>query len=205
MFDERDRIAADLHDHVIQRLFATGLSLQSIVGVLPSGKGKDRVQTAIGDLDDTIKQIRTTIFELQQAPNVQPVSVRGRLLDVVAAAAPVLGFDPAVRFSGALEGQFPEPAIEDLLAVVREALSNIARHAQARTAIVSVSAPGDWLTLQVTDDGVGVDLDAVSRRSGLANLQRRAERHGGSFTLAAREPTGTQLTWTVPSSRPGGA
>ncbi|MCU1653923.1 MAG: hypothetical protein QOE32_5825 [Pseudonocardiales bacterium] len=196
MLDERDRIAADLHDHVIQRVFATGLSLQSVAGGMAEGKGRDRVLTAIQDLDDTISQIRTSIFQLQQVSRPEPTSVRVRMLDVVTDLSPALGFEPAVRFAGVFEDTLPTPVVEDLLGVLREALSNIARHAQAGSATIAVTAVSDRLTLEVSDNGTGIGT--TTRHSGLANLRRRAEHHGGTLTLADREPSGTRLTWSIP-------
>ena len=197
MHDERERIAADLHDHVIQRLFAAGLSLQALASTLGPGRAADRILATVADLDDTISQIRTSIFQLQQAPRAQQQGLRARLLDVVAAEAPALGFDPAVRFAGRLD-TLPEGVADDLVAVLREALSNIARHARARTAEVGLAAGAERITLDVHDDGIGLGPNA--RRSGLANLRRRAEQHGGTLTLATRRPTGTRLTWTIPNS-----
>ena len=195
MHDERERIAADLHDHVIQRLFAAGLSLQALATTLGPGRAADRIVATVADLDDTISQIRTSIFQLQQAPRAQ--GLRARLLDVVGAEAPALGFDPAVRFAGPLD-TLPEGVADDLVAVLREALSNIARHARARTAEVELIAGTERITLDVHDDGIG--LGPTARRSGLANLRRRAEQHGGTLTLGPRRPTGTCLTWTIPNS-----
>lgn len=196
MFGERDRIATDLHDHVIQRLFATGLSLQSITGGLAPGRGRDRVITAITDLDETIKQIRTSIFQLHKAPKNGGSDVRARLLEVVTTLTPALGFEPSVRFEGVLEHVLDEPMVEDLLAVLREALSNIARHAVARSVVVTATAGGGRVALEVTDDGCGISQ--TGRRSGLANLRLRAEHRGGTLALGAGEPSGTRLTWTVP-------
>lgn len=198
MLDERDRIAADLHDHVIQRLFAAGLSMQSVAKRLGPGPATDQILGTIGDLDDTISQIRTTIFTLHQLPQATAVGVRARLLEVVAAVAPALGFTPAVRFAGVLEDTLPGEVIADVLAVLREALSNIARHAQARSAEVDLASGADGLTLDVRDDGVG--MAPSTRRSGLANLRRRAEHHGGTLALNPREPTGTWLSWSIPNS-----
>ena len=198
MLDERDRIAADLHDHVIQRLFAAGLSLQSTAISLGASRARDRIQGIVGDLDDTISQIRTTIFQLHQAPDTHAVGVRARLLDVITDASRALGFEPAVRFTGLLEDALADEVVEDLLAVVREALTNIARHAQARSADVDITTGGGRLTLEVRDNGIG--LDPTSRHSGLANLRRRAEHHGGTLTITRREPSGTSLCWSVPTS-----
>ena len=123
--------------------------------------------------------------------------LRARLLDMAAEQAGKLGFDPALRFSGLLD-TLPDTLAEDLEAVLREALSNIARHADARTAEGDLTATPDRITLQVSDDGVG--LGPTTRRSGLANLRRRAERHGGTLTLTTRQPRGTRLTWAIPHS-----
>jgi signal transduction histidine kinase len=196
MLDERDRIAADLHDHVVQRLFAAGLSLQSVATVVPEGRMKQRLATTIQDLDDTIRQIRTTIFQLQQEPTTGPAGVRVRLLDVLAEIAPALGFDAGLRLSGVLEARLAPDLVDDVLAVLRESLTNIARHAHARTADVDVVATADRLTLEVADDGVGIG--ETTRSSGLANLRRRATQRGGSFSVEAREPSGTVLRWSVP-------
>jgi signal transduction histidine kinase len=196
MLDERERIAADLHDHVIQRLFAAGLSLQAVAAGLGPGRQTDRIMGTIKDLDDTISQIRTTIFQLQLTGQSTSKGVRARVLDVVGDVTPALGFSPAVRFAGLLEGTVPDDLAEDLLAVVREALTNVARHAEASSVEVEVTAEPGSLSLDVRDDGVG--LHPGARRSGLANLDRRAEHHGGRLSLKSREPSGTWLRWTVP-------
>jgi signal transduction histidine kinase len=196
MLDERDRIAADLHDHVIQRLFAAGLSLQGVAASLSPGRASDRIVSTIDDLDNTISQIRSTIFQLQLvAPRDDP-RIRARVLDVASDAAAALGFEPAVRFAGPIEDTLPDEIAADMVAVLREALSNIARHARARCADVEVTAGPDLLTLKVSDDGVG--MRPPTRLSGVANLRRRAERHGGTLTLAPRQPAGTRLSWSIP-------
>jgi signal transduction histidine kinase len=195
MLDDRERIAADLHDHVIQRLFAAGLSLQGFAAGLAPGRGADRIQRTIVDLDDTIRQIRTSIFRLQQDPRGVVAGVRSQLLDVLAELSPVLGFEPGLRLSGVLEGTIPGPVVEDLLAVLREALTNVARHACASSAQVDLSAGDGRLVLRVSDDGRGIG--PTTRRSGLANLRRRAEAHGGTLELLPAQPSGTVLCWTV--------
>jgi signal transduction histidine kinase len=197
VLDERERIAADLHDHVIQRLFATGLSLQALASTLGPGRAGQRVLNAIAHLDATIAQIRTSIFALQQNPQTPPRCLRARLLGVVTEVTPALGFDPAVRFSGLLDG-LPDQTAEDLLAVLREALTNIARHAHAHAADVDLSGHPQGLTLDIRDDGTG--LDATTRRSGLANLRHRAQHHGGTLTLTPCDPTGTWLSWSIPTN-----
>jgi signal transduction histidine kinase len=195
MLDERERIAADLHDHVIQRLFAAGLSLQSTAGTLGAGEAADRILATVDDLDATIRQIRTSIFQLQQLPQTRAPGLRARLLDVATDLTAVLGFEPAFLFSGVLDA-VPDDVGEDVLAVVRESLSNVARHAHAAAVEVDVVATADRLTVDVRDDGVG--LGPTDRRSGLDNLRRRAERRGGSCTVGPREPAGTWLSWSVP-------
>jgi signal transduction histidine kinase len=194
LLDERERIAADLHDHVIQRLFASGLALQALAAALGPGRATDRVLTTIADLDATISQIRTAIFALQQPPQAVSRGVRARLLDVVAEVTPALCFEPAVRFSGLLD-TLPAALVDDLLAVVREALTNTARHAHATAAHVELTATADRLTLEVGDNGSGIG--DTTRRSGLANLRHRAEHRDGTLTVDSG-PTGTRLAWTVP-------
>jgi signal transduction histidine kinase len=196
VLDDRDRIAADLHDHVIQRLFAAGLSLQSVAKILgPGTVPGDRIVGAIGDLDDTITQIRTTIFQLQHVAGGSETDLRGRVLDVLADVGPALGFTPTTRFTGPLHAVVPDDIADDLVAVLREALSNVARHARAASAQVDLSVH-EVVTLVVVDDGVGVS--PTTRRSGLANLQARAERHRGTLRVVPNDPTGTRLSWSVP-------
>ena len=195
MLDERERIAADLHDHVIQRLFAAGLSLQSTAGTLRAGQAADRILATVDDLDATIRQIRTSIFQLQQLPQTRAPGLRARLLDVATDLTPVLGFEPAVRFSGLIDAVSHDIG-EDVLAVVRESLSNVARHARAASAEVDVAATTDRLTVDIRDDGIG--LGSTDRRSGLDNLRRRADRRDGTFTVEPRKPAGTWLSWSVP-------
>jgi signal transduction histidine kinase len=204
MFEERDRIAADLHDHVIQRLFAAGMSLQSVAAGLPAGRATELITGAIGDLDDTISQIRNSIFKLQRLPQQRGRGVRERLLGVLTDVTPALGFPPTLRLSGPVEHLLSGPLLEDLLAVLREALTNVARHAEATSVTVDLGTTGEMVRLEVLDDGRGIPDGG--RRSGLLNLRRRAERQGGAFTAAPREPSGTMLCWSVPTrsdSRPG--
>jgi signal transduction histidine kinase len=195
MLDDRERIAADLHDHVIQRIFAAGLSLQAVVAGLGPGKNSERLRTTIDDLDVTITQIRTAIFQLQEVPDRPAQGPRARLLAVTEEQTRTLGFSPSVRFSGVMD-TLPGPLVEDLLAVLREGLSNVARHARAHLVDVEVRTTGERLILDLRDDGVG--LGASTRRSGLANLRRRAEQRGGTFTVQDVEPRGTRLVWSVP-------
>lgn len=203
MFQERERIAADLHDHVIQRLFAAGLSLQGVAAGLPEGRSAERIVGAIEDLDDTISQIRNTIFELKRVPQQRAPGVRERLLDVLADVTPALGFQPTLRLAGPLEHVIPNAVLEDLLAVLRESLTNVARHAEATSVLVHVTATSQLLTLEVVDDGRGIPEGG--RRSGLLNMLRRAQRHGGDFAAVPRQAHGTALSWTVPLDDRAGA
>ncbi|TQM36623.1 GAF domain-containing protein [Pseudonocardia cypriaca] len=197
MLDERDRIAADLHDQVIQRLFAAGLSLQSVAMSLGQGRTTDRILATVADLDATISQIRTTIFELHDQRSSGPDGLRARLVDVATDAAKALGFDPSVRFDGPVD-TVPSETADDLVAVLREALTNVARHARARSASVELSVGREQVNLCVHDDGIG--FTATSRASGLANMHRRAERHQGECQVVQRRPSGTTVRWTVPGS-----
>ncbi|GIF63384.1 histidine kinase [Asanoa ishikariensis] len=201
MLHERERIAADLHDHVIQRLFAAGLSLQGAAVQIGAGPDADRIVQVIDDLDTTISQIRTTIFQLQRQPGALAGGVRGRLLDVATQVAPALGFEAGVRFSGVIESQVPDDLADDLEAVLREALTNVARHADARSAEVEFTVTADAVTLEIRDDGRGIG--ETTRVSGLGNLRVRAERRGGTLAVMAGRPSGTRLVWSVPLAGPG--
>ncbi|MFB4311505.1 GAF domain-containing protein [Actinomadura sp. GTD37] len=193
LLEDRDRIAKDLHDTVIQRLFATAMTLMAAIKITQKREVATRVQRAVDDLDDTIRQIRSTIFALQAPPDEE--SLRSRVHALVDAAAERLGFAPSVRLAGLLDTAVGDAVGEELLAVVQEALSNVARHARASEAAVVIDV-GDDLTLRVEDDGVGVPEGG--RRSGLRNLRERAEDHGGSFGVRARPGGGTVLVWRVP-------
>jgi signal transduction histidine kinase len=200
MFADRERIAADLHDHVIQSMFAAGLTLQAVATQLNPGPMTDRILGAITTLDDTIRRIRTSIFELQQEPNSASIGVRGRLLDAVADLTPALGFEPTLRIVDLTQDRLSEDVAADLVAVLHEALSNVARHACANSIDVDITVSGDRITVDVRDDGHG--MGAATRRSGLANLRRRAERHDGTLTISGRRPNGTHLCW---EARVGGS
>ena len=192
---DRDRIARDLHDLVIQRLFATAMSLEGALRTIPD-EAATRVRTAVDDLDATIKEIRTSIFALQNPAPAAGEGVRSAVLAAARAAAATLGFEPSVSFEGPVDTVVPAGVGEQMLAVVREALSNAARHAGAKAVSVSISADSSVVSLVVADDGKG--LPAGGRRSGLANLERRAADLGGTFTAENRDGGGTAVTWSVP-------
>src|SRR6266545_3671450 len=194
LLEDRDRIARDLHDHVIQRLFAAGLTVQSVASGLGDDRRGERLAQVVGDIDATIRQIRTSIFELRGSLGPETGTLRTQLVDVAGELTETLGFSPRLRFTGPLDAVVPEPIVEDLLAVVREALTNVVRHSQASQVDVEVAATSTQLTVDVIDNGVGIG--EAARRSGLANLRDRAERHEGELTTPDHE--GTHLRWTIP-------
>jgi signal transduction histidine kinase len=194
--EDRERIARDLHDTVIQRLFATGLSLQSVVALAPDRELRARLEEAVADLDDTIRQVRMAIFALEPPPTLRS-SLRARVLALCADSARALGFEPAVHFSGPIDTVVGGDVASELLATLREALANVARHAGATSAEVELSVD-DHLHLTVTDDGVGIGPGRHRTGNGLPNMATRAELLGGSFSLSARPEGGTELTWRVP-------
>jgi signal transduction histidine kinase len=205
LLEDRERIARDLHDHVIQRLFAAGLTVQSVAAGLGDDEHAERLERAISGIDETIRQIRSSIFQLRGQLGPETGTVRTRLLGVLAEVAPLLRFEPQVRFSGPIDSVVPEEVVDDLEAVTREALTNVARHAQAGQAEVGLTASAAELVLDVFDDGVG--MGDTQRRSGLANLRQRAARHNGALIITSASPDqsaasgkGTRLRWTIPLS-----
>jgi signal transduction histidine kinase len=207
VFQDRDRIARDLHDLVIQRLFATGLGLAGMARLVVRPEVAERLQGFVNDLDQTIRDIRRSIFSLQEVPeDLGPVSLRGQLLRTAQEAATPLGFEPRLSFEGPLDTTVPETVRADLLATLREALSNAARHAGARTVRVEVSVDGhgEQLDLRVRDDGHGVD-PAAAQGSGLVNMTERAARWGGNCTLHSVAGAGAELRWSVPLGVPRAA
>jgi signal transduction histidine kinase len=190
---DRDRIARDLHDLVIQRLFATGLQLQGVRRIAVSDEVAERIDATVADLDVTIRDIRSTIFDLQHA---HELSLRADLRGVVKEYVPVLGFTPLVRTSGPLDSAVSQELAGQLLPVLREALSNVARHAEANAAVVEVEVSDHRLVLRVTDNGKGLPSDR--HESGLRNVRRRATDLGGTVRFLPEEPHGTRVEWSVP-------
>jgi signal transduction histidine kinase len=198
VLNDRDRIARDLHDLAIQRLFAGGLSLQSVLNRLSDRpEVAERVQRVVDDLDDTIKVVRSTIYALRESDRTGATGLRARLVTEVGRAAEALGFTPSLRMSGLLDTDVSDEQREHLVAVLREALSNAARHAQATAVEVTAEATATTLRLRVADNGRGIGSD-VTRRSGLGNISTRADHLGGTSALTPNEPSGTVLEWTVP-------
>ena len=195
LLEDRDRIARDLHDHVIQRVFAAGLTLQAVVPRVTDAEAQRRVVGVIGQLDDTVREIRTTIFDLQAADDDgAPESLRRRLLDVVTETAGDR-LRPTVRMSGPVDRLVPGELAADLVAVVREGVSNVARHAEATHVTVTVDVDSE-LVVEVLDDGRGIDERGA--RSGLRNLEERALRRGGGVSVEALPAGGTRLRWWAP-------
>ncbi|MET8765695.1 GAF domain-containing sensor histidine kinase [Streptomyces sp. NPDC004658] len=201
VLNDRDRIARDLHDLVIQRLFAGALSLQSTLGrVSDRPQVSERIQRVVDDLDDTIKIIRSTIYALRERDQSgRRGGLRAQLVTATERATESLGFAPALRMTGLLDTAVSAEQTEQLLAVLGEALSNAARHAYASSVDIGVEVTDTALRLRVADNGRGID-PAVTRRSGLANLRRRAEEMGGAFSLSSNQPSGTIVEWVVPLS-----
>ncbi|MFJ7986181.1 GAF domain-containing sensor histidine kinase [Streptomyces sp. NPDC096351] len=197
LLEDRDRIARDLHDLAIQRLFATGMTLQSARRFVEHPEAVERLTRAIDDLDATIKIIRSTIFGLREHQTVGAPRLRSRVVKAVDEAATVLGFAPALRMEGLLDTDVPPEAADEVIAVIGEALTNVARHARAGRAEVSVVAEDGMLAVTVSDDGIGIGRGGT--RSGLRNLSERAERLGGTLSVRARaEPrSGTVLEWRI--------
>jgi signal transduction histidine kinase len=189
LLEDRDRIARDMHDHVIQRLFATGLSLQSTSRLAEHPTVRARLDEAVDNLDAAIKDIRQTIFALHRTKPTR--ELRDEISDLVRASTQSLGFVPELSIEGPLDSLSAELEA-DMVAVVREGLSNVVRHAHASNVSVRI-AVDTTVQVEVFDDGVGISPSAV--HSGLANLRERAQSRGGSLRLLARSPQGTALRW----------
>jgi signal transduction histidine kinase len=217
LLEDRERIARDLHDTVIQRLFATGLSLQASSRLATDPELYDRIQLAVDDLDDTVREIRSVIFSLHADRRIAGASLRRDLLRLGAELTEVLGAEPRFRFHGPVDNLVTghdetvrgEPLTAEVLAVTREALSNVARHARPGTAEVDVTVADGWLEVVVRDAGTPPDDEvpegdtAATRNGGqgLPNLASRAEARGGASTFEPH-PTGSRLTWRVPLGHP---
>ena len=204
VYEDRDRIARDLHDLVIQRLFATGMMLQGTTRIedVPAAAA-ERVSRAVDELDETIKEIRQTIFALHEPVEGPTSSARGRVLRETSQSAALLGFEPSVRFAGPVDSMLTAEAADHLVAALREALTNAAKHAEARRVEVVVMVEHGDVVLLVTDDGVGIDEEGPGRRSGVANIASRSQDLGGSCRLERVSAAGgTRLTWRVPIDRP---
>jgi len=195
LYEDRTRIARDLHDHVIQQLFASGLELQSFAGTLAKRANIERVNNIVDTLDAAISQIRTVIFSLAPTKPGSTPSLRHRIIDLASEFDGGLAHTPSVTFTGPVDLAITGHLADDVIAVVREGLANIAKHAHARSASITIAVEDDVVKIDIEDDGVGMPPDG--RRSGLANLEKRAVERGGSFTLDTGT-VGTRLRWHIP-------
>jgi signal transduction histidine kinase len=193
--EDHDRIAGDLHDHVIQDLFALGMRLQGHAARSDPATA-ERVNGYVDTLDEVINKIRTSIFGLHQ-PRSAPAGLPARIMDLIDEHTAQLGFTAGIRFAGPLDPGPDEALAHDILAVTREALSNCARHARATAVAISLVLQDGLITLDITDNGRG--LGTPARSSGLSSMRRRAERNGGAFQLTTPATGGTHLTWTAHS------
>ena len=193
--EDRDRIARDLHDSVIQRLFAIGLSLQGTARLVERPEAVMRIGEAIDKLDDTIRELRKAIFDIELTINKQ--GLHPKVLDLVHELRPVLGLHPQVSFTGPVDTKVTGLLAEEILAVLREALTNVGKHAHTSQVVITVAA-GDELRLVVADDGDGMDATVDAPGLGLKNIRQRAERLGGAVELGRSREGGTRLTWHVP-------
>jgi signal transduction histidine kinase len=192
VYADRDRIARDLHDHVIQRVFAAGLALQAVVGRIADPAVRDRIAFVVTQLDETVRDIRTTIFDLHTTDTAEAGdSLRRRLLDIVTGTAGDLR--PTVRMTGTVDSLVTGPLAADVEAVVREGVSNAARHSGGTHVTLTLDV-GDEVVLEIVDDGRGIDLRAA--RSGLRNLEQRALRHCGVSSVEPLPEGGTRLRWS---------
>ena len=201
LYEDRDRIARDLHDLVIQRLYATGMSLEGTMPMITRPEVASRITNAVDAMDETIKDIRATIFALQARGIDDRPDLRGDIVTLVEEMTPMLGFAPSLRLGAGLAEEIRPEVAEQVLYALREALSNTARHSGASQVDVTVDVDADGvLTVLVSDDGTGIPADG--RRSGLRNLASRAEKLGGELRLADADPgaavPGTRLEWRVP-------
>ena len=192
---ERERIARDLHDPVIQRLFATGLRLQATVRLIEEPLVAARIEAAVDDLDVTVREIRSAIFELHE-----PVGAGGLRTAVLALCREIgeaTGLKAVVSFEGVVESASSPEILEDVLAVIREGLANVARHSRAKSATVTVAVDDHELVVSVIDNGIG-PLSRGRIGNGLRNLRERAARYGGHSSLLPTEDGGSSLWWVIP-------
>lgn len=195
LYEDRDRIARDLHDLVIQRLFATGMLVQGAAKIGDvNADGQERLNRVVDELDETIREIRQTIFALHEPIEGQGMGIRSRVMREIKQSASLLGFEPSIRFVGPVDSLIPTPLGDQIVASLREALTNAAKHARANKVIVRMSVEDPYVVLTVIDDGVGVP--EAGRRSGIANVESRAMELGGDCVIErVSEEGGTRLIW----------
>jgi len=193
VLQDRERLARDMHDIVIQRLFAAGMGLQAVIGSITDAQVEQRVSDTVDELDRTIADLRVAIFELT---NVSASTVAEQLGEVIEHAAVHLAFAPTIVIDGDVDS-IPAELCEHLVPALTEALSNVARHAHAATVTIALRIDSETISLTVTDDGVGIGSTGA-RGNGLDNLAARAHQVGGTISIDSLPDTGTTLTWTTP-------
>jgi signal transduction histidine kinase len=196
VYDERDRLARDLHDTVIQRLFGAGLRLQGIAGAVREADIALRMGTVVTEIDESITQLRSIIYALGLAGGER--DIRSKIIMLLRDLAEVVGFEVRSLFEGAVDTAISDEIAEHILIVIREAVTNIDRHAHATEATVRVSVDADHCQLTVIDNGQGVGSGSREGGLGLANMRRRAEKLSGSFDLESAPSGGSTLRWRVP-------
>jgi signal transduction histidine kinase len=196
LVDDRERIARDLHDTVIQRLFAVGLSLQAALTRAVDDPAVERIQLAVDEIDVTIRDIRSSIFALHTRRTFA-ASARDDVLAIAREAGRALGFEPTVRFDGPVDSVATDEMREQVLATLREALSNVTRHAYASTVNIDLVADARRILLRVRDDGIGIQSPAIG--NGLRNMSERATALGGSCEVTRSSAAGgVQIEWQIP-------
>jgi signal transduction histidine kinase len=195
VLDDRERIGRDLHDKVVQRLFAVGMALQGAARLPELDLVRERIDKVADDLDATITEIRTTIFEL--GDSALPRGLRQAVVGLADELAPTVGVRPQLTFEGAIDNAIPQQTADHLLSVLREMLSNVGKHARA-TRVLVILTVGDDVVLEVVDNGVGFALAADGGGLGWTNLRGRAEKLGGTFDVQVVPGGGTKATWRVP-------
>ena len=196
MLQDRERIARDLHDMVIQRLFASGMNLQAVQAAAHPPMVADRIAATINDLDETIRELRAAIFRLGQHGERRTLSAQ--ITELVHERSRHLGFEPVLRFVGDVD-TLPDFLADQLVATITEGLSNVVRHANATAADVQVERIDNTVSLRISDDGVGLPNEP-KRSGGLSNMMWRAAELGGTCTVSPNDPAGTRLIWNVPVS-----
>ncbi|WP_434994267.1 GAF domain-containing sensor histidine kinase [Arthrobacter sp. Ld5] len=205
VFGDRDRIARDLHDLVIQRLFAAGLSVQSLRKYTPEGEALNRISAVTTELDETIRELRDTIYSLRRVPQVTP-TFTSTIFSLVADAFDGHDLAPVLQLSGPLDAALDDERADHVRAVLLEGLSNALRHADAQTITVTLRAIGDHFELRIADDGRG--FENPGRSSGMSNMKRRAELCDGTITITSEPNGGTEVHLRIPlapmGASPGG-
>jgi PAS domain S-box-containing protein len=194
MLQDRERIARDLHDMVIQRLFAAGMNLQAVQAAAEPPMVADRIASVINELDDTIRELRGAIFQLGHHSERRTLSAQ--LTELIHERSRHLGFEPVLHITGDLDS-LPDFVADQLVATVTEGLSNVVRHARASAAEVHIVHADATLSLSIVDDGVGLPNEP-KRSGGLSNMMWRAAELGGTCSVGSHDPVGTRLVWTVP-------